>query len=507
MGKLNIAHHKSYHPYRRDNIERVRRDEEEARRRAAGEEGRMMLADSEARMDLLRQRAGLGSGSKGKAKKDDMAALDAALAGGAPSASADEPGATPTPVSTLTSASGHINLFEDLERQLIPVLEALEKFIQSQKALLERTHADIERLKELRRNVEVDPPQTLEELSDKLNDPSFRLSEQVDAMPPLPQEIDWSLFKGADPTPFKCMAATAREAYESRNVPPKAPLNPPSDLRKLVAQSRMSILDPVLSTFRLPDELALLSDDEPDPEELARAREREKIRELKKRKIEGDAAAPVFAGLGLRRPAAAHGVFIRQDQEDESAEVDMSMADEEAASRRAAGADMEGVPMDVDVTASASSPIVSKDPAPVKPEHGTERRSSRKVRTEPKGATAKAKDANKPQAKAKAKAETPEDSPEPSAGPPRDKNGKAKSETYKQAWSVSEQHLLERLLEEIPEGEKNRWSKISKAMNGRRTARQVASRVQKYYEKLKRFGVGVGNSSSKAGGGAIHHIS
>lgn len=33
------------------------------------------------------------------------------------------------------------------------------------------------------------------------------------------------------------------------------------------------------------------------------------------------------------------------------------------------------------------------------------------------------------------------------------------------------------------------WSKISKAMNGRRTPRQVASRVQKYFEKLKRFGV------------------
>lgn len=33
---------------------------------------------------------------------------------------------------------------------------------------------------------------------------------------------------------------------------------------------------------------------------------------------------------------------------------------------------------------------------------------------------------------------------------------KGKPETYKQAWSVSEQHLLERLLEEIPEGEKNR---------------------------------------------------
>ncbi len=44
MGKLNIAHHKSYHPYRRDNIERVRRDEEEASKQEAVEEGRMMLA-------------------------------------------------------------------------------------------------------------------------------------------------------------------------------------------------------------------------------------------------------------------------------------------------------------------------------------------------------------------------------------------------------------------------------------------------------------------------------
>ncbi|KAH9046628.1 hypothetical protein EDB84DRAFT_1242109, partial [Lactarius hengduanensis] len=61
------------------------------------------------------------------------------------------------------------------------------------------------------------------------------------------------------------------------------------------------------------------------------------------------------------------------------------------------------------------------------------------------------------------------------------------SETYKQAWSISEQHLLERLLTEIPDGEKNRWSKISKAMGGRRTPRQVASRVQKYFEKLQQL--------------------
>lgn len=36
------------------------------------------------------------------------------------------------------------------------------------------------------------------------------------------------------------------------------------------------------------------------------------------------------------------------------------------------------------------------------------------------------------------------------------KRSRPKSETYKQAWSTSEQQLLEALLEEIPEGEKNR---------------------------------------------------
>ena len=36
-----------------------------------------------------------------------------------------------------------------------------------------------------------------------------------------------------------------------------------------------------------------------------------------------------------------------------------------------------------------------------------------------------------------------------------------------------------------------RWQKISRAMGGKRTPRQVASRVQKYFEKLKKFGIGI----------------
>jgi hypothetical protein len=44
MGKLNIAHHKSYHPYRLDNIERVRRDEAAAKRKQTEDTDRAFVA-------------------------------------------------------------------------------------------------------------------------------------------------------------------------------------------------------------------------------------------------------------------------------------------------------------------------------------------------------------------------------------------------------------------------------------------------------------------------------
>lgn len=102
MGKLNIAHHKSYHPYRRDNIDRVRRDEEEARLKEVAQDGKIALADAEARIDLLRERASL---SKAASARTRVAEEES------------EPRAGP---STLTSG-GHINLFEDLERQSLPI--------------------------------------------------------------------------------------------------------------------------------------------------------------------------------------------------------------------------------------------------------------------------------------------------------------------------------------------------------------------------------------------------
>ncbi|KAF6741904.1 hypothetical protein DFP72DRAFT_792244, partial [Ephemerocybe angulata] len=116
MGKLNIAHHKSYHPYRRDNIERVRRDEEEAALLEQKAEGRMLLADAEARIELLREKAKIGDKKKDKRKqeREDEKELERQLAGGRSTTMEDA-------VEKLPTVGGHINFFEDLEHGAISV--------------------------------------------------------------------------------------------------------------------------------------------------------------------------------------------------------------------------------------------------------------------------------------------------------------------------------------------------------------------------------------------------
>ncbi|EJT99751.1 hypothetical protein DACRYDRAFT_55399 [Dacryopinax primogenitus] len=103
MAKLNIAHHKSYHPYRRDNIERVRKDEEEARLKEEKEEGRMRMADAEARIDLLRERAGAKQKQKRMKEQDEF---------DVPQPAAENAASVPD---SLVTQEGHINLFAPLE--------------------------------------------------------------------------------------------------------------------------------------------------------------------------------------------------------------------------------------------------------------------------------------------------------------------------------------------------------------------------------------------------------
>ncbi|XP_044156401.1 ZZ-type zinc finger-containing protein 3 [Bufo gargarizans] len=68
----------------------------------------------------------------------------------------------------------------------------------------------------------------------------------------------------------------------------------------------------------------------------------------------------------------------------------------------------------------------------------------------------------------------------------------SKPGTFNQLWTVEEQRKLEQLLLKFPpeEIESKRWQKIADEL-GNRTAKQVASRVQKYFIKLTKAGIPV----------------
>jgi hypothetical protein len=318
--------------------------------------------------------------------------------------------------------------------------DALEVYIQSQKALLARTQSDVDRLRLLREQAAADPEHFFDAFDDKLDDNVFHFDREPEIAAEVQDKIDWDLFKGQDPTPLRSFAADLRAVQYARSQPSLTQQSALSSAQQLVRNARRSIIEPVLASFDLSSDSS--SDGEqqlaPDP-----AREKEQLRRIRLRNK---------GGLTLR----ASGVHVRRDIGDESADVDIASTD--------------GALISLPSAEPSQSKIHSPRPTP---------RFRRPVPTRTPATTAKAK----------IRSETEKCTPP--MLPPTAKKEKPKSETYKQAWSVSEQHLLERLLSEIPDGEKNRWSKISKSMGGRRTPRQVASRVQKYFEKLKLFGVNV----------------
>uniref|UniRef100_A0A672LAX9 ZZ-type zinc finger-containing protein 3 n=1 Tax=Sinocyclocheilus grahami TaxID=75366 RepID=A0A672LAX9_SINGR len=67
-----------------------------------------------------------------------------------------------------------------------------------------------------------------------------------------------------------------------------------------------------------------------------------------------------------------------------------------------------------------------------------------------------------------------------------------KPDTFNQLWTIEEQKKLEQLLLKFPpeEVESKRWQKVADEL-GNRTAKQVASRVQKYFIKLTKAGIPV----------------
>lgn len=432
-------------------------------------------------------------------------------------------------------------------------LEALSAYIQTQQSLLSRAETDIDRLRKLKADALSQPMAFTENIGSKFNSPGLRLSENNEcSVSPLANEVHWQVFSSADPTPLRTFAVRKRLSHTEWSVPHATQHSPLSALQQFVKDARRIIIDPVLGSLDPDNAIYLtsnsnltaspchagldqptLSEDEameetkspPTQESFTTTRKRErahaKIQKLKERKI-------TYAAT--ENGAVADAVFVRNDVDDESGEVDISES-----SLWPSGNDSTSMGVD-----DSSSTTVPSTPSTIAPSELAQplaswskrrastsnqrlitqsdslNRSSRSRKphvklqpqslddnlepnaesmsiTIPPPSTLGKRSRNSADAKNiihKFKAE-----PSPPAPEPKADTDKPRPETYKQAWSISEQHLLERLLEEIPDGERNRWAKISQAMGGRRTPRQVASRVQKYFEKLKRFGVGVEKKS------------
>ena len=195
-----------------------------------------------------------------------------------------------------------------------------------------------------------------------------------------------------------------------------------SSAQQLVRNARRSIIEPVLASFELSSDSS--DGEQLAPESLRPAREKEQLRRIHLRNK---------GGLTLR----ASGVHIRRDIGDESADVDIATTNGEplVVSPTPPGA-LVSLP-----SAEPSKPAHFKIPSP---------RPTRSRRPPP---------IRQPATTAKAKIRSEPDKCPPMLTPVANKE-KPKSETYKQAWSISEQHLLERLLAEIPDGEKNRYETL-----------------------------------------------
>jgi len=226
-------------------------------------------------------------------------------------------------------------------------------------------------------------------------------------------------FPAEDPTPLHTFAADLRAVQQARSQPSTKQQSALSSAQQFVRAARRTIIEPVLASFELSSDS---SDEEqqPAPDNPRSARERAQIRRVHLRK----------GGLTVR----ASGVHILRNTEDESADVDIAT---------------DGDPLPSTFCSITSLP----SPNSTEPSAGSNSGMQSPRISRPRRPLPTRSHIAKSKVKTKQIAEPDRISPEP----PIAKKEKPKSETYKQAWSISEQHLLERLLTEIPDGEKNRY--------------------------------------------------
>lgn len=221
-------------------------------------------------------------------------------------------------------------------------------------------------------------------------------------------------------------------------------------------RARKTLVDPILARLeQISSPEPSSSEEEADPEEVRRQQEREKIRYLKNRKIYGSGLSfPASSTLSLK-PQGTKGVFIRRDVDDETMDVDIDLGDGLEGCEKMNG--------DLPSKGSSLAPVTDTRVG-VRIRRPTIKKAHLDGTGNIKEGTKKSKSSSMivPLGPPPDPQPSPEDTTLPES-PPEDLKSKRKSkgpkpkpETYKQSWSVSEQNLLEQLLEEIPDGEKFR---------------------------------------------------
>jgi len=249
--------------------------------------------------------------------------------------------------------------------------------------------------------------------------------------------MDWSLFqcKGArdgiysvlypakspsDPKLLNELAERSRAIHTERNEPSKTQHSEPSYLQSFVRNSKTAIIDP-LFTYLRSDPLFIEAQAEADAQTRFPSTVDPALSLVTPQRC------PV--GSGCRRLPALRLVCNTTSHAD-NALVNPTFME----------VDSPKPPHTSDIPFSSTPTSCLPRVRAV-----VERRSSRKAPRPPPAPPHKAPP--KPRDVEKA-IQTENDKPKRSRGP--------KSDTFKMAWSVEEQRLLERLLEEIPDGEKNR---------------------------------------------------
>ena len=281
----------------------------------------------------------------------------------------------------------------------------------------------------------------------QLDGSGFGLDDRAGFEEDIVKVIDWSLFqsKGAkngtrsaglasplkpisldppppDPTSLIELATKSRTTHIQRNQPSKAQCSEVSYLQSFVRDSKTSIIDPLFSYLR-DDPLFI----EAQMEAEAQVQLPLTVHSL--HSVKTPQRCPV--GTGRRRLPALRLVSNNAHHADNALVNPTFLGVDRDLPKRPRASDSPLTP-----TLTSCSPRVRAV---------GERRSSRKALRPspppPRMALSKPKDAEKT-------VQTACDRPKRYRGP--------KSDTFKMAWSVEEQRLLERLLEEIPDGEKNR---------------------------------------------------